>query len=61
MQNCVMKTTEYVYFNPRHRNLNLMSGVFFLLKLFLSNILKLKTQAIGISHTGTDFCCVYRV
>ena len=31
----------------------------FLLNFFLSNILKLKTQAIGISHTGTDSCCLW--
>ena len=73
MQNCATKTTKYVYFNPRHRNLNLMpgilflpeaisvSGFLFLLIIFLSNILHMKTQAIGISHTGPDFCCVYRV
>ncbi len=31
----------------------------FLLKLFSTNILKMKTQAIGISHTGTDSCCLW--
>ena len=30
----------------------------FLLK-FLSNILKMKTQAIGVSHTRTDSCCLW--
>ena len=30
--------------------------VFLFIKIIFSNILKLKTQAIGISHTGTDSC-----